>query len=169
MVVLCGSLQMTARAWRRVGASSRSVTWWSIVGSHAGLCRCARAAAARPAHRPAASPTAPPIIRSLQVVQTPTVLGLQVASGTQQAQTDWQLRLQLVEQCCTKRAVIGQSAFGCGISSAANGVSTLLYQAEFAGMPPPAALQNLSSITFKLTNCGLARASTARHFVGLPG
>ena len=111
----------------------------------------------------------PPTIHGLQVVQTATVLGLQFASGTQQAQTDWQPRLQLVEQCYTKLAAMRLSAFGRGISSAAYGVSTLLYQAEYAGMPPPAALQQLSTITSKLVDRGLAPASTVRRFAGLPG
>ena len=111
----------------------------------------------------------PPAIHGLQVVQTATVLGLQFASGTQQAQPDWQPRLQLVEQCYTKLAGMGLSAFGRGISSAAYGVSTLLYQAEYGGMPPPADLQRLSSITSKLIDRGLAPTSTDRRFAGLPG
>ena len=83
------------------------------------------------------------------MVHTATVLGLQFASGatTHSRRYDWQPRLQLelVEQCYTKLAAMGLSAFGRGISTAAYGVSTLLYQAEYGGMPPPADLQHLSS------------------------
>ena len=111
----------------------------------------------------------PPTIHGLQVVQSATVLGLQFASGTQQAQPDWQPRLELVEQCYTKLAAMGLTAFGRGISSSAYGVSTLLYQAEYAGLPPPATLQRLSKITSKLVDRNLAPASTAQCFHHITG
>ena len=61
------------------------------------------------------------------------------------------------------------SAFGRGFCSGAYGLSTLLYHAEFVGLPPPAVLEEVDRWTAKLVDRGQKPTDSARAFAGVPG
>jgi hypothetical protein len=81
---------------------------------------------------------------------------------------DWEGRLAEVERRNTKLAALPLSMFGRGLSVAGYAVSTLLYHAEFAGLPPDAQLQRLQSQLARVVEHAQAPgAATPRRFTGI--
>eukprot|EP00798_Chlamydomonas_sp_ICE-L_P000667 gene667-biopygen407 len=71
------------------------------------------------------------------------------------------------QQCYSRLAKLPLSMFGRGLSSSAYGISKLLYQAEFEGIPLDV-VEQLSCLTTKLVDRGLAPESTALKLPGVP-
>eukprot|EP00798_Chlamydomonas_sp_ICE-L_P031363 gene31363-biopygen6223 len=81
--------------------------------------------------------------------------------------TQWLDKLDHVQQCYSRLAKLPLSIFGRGLSSSAYGISKLLYHAEFEGIPLDV-VEQLSCLTTKLVNRGLAPESTALKLPGVP-
>jgi exonuclease III len=98
----------------------------------------------------------PPTIAGLQVVSQAEALGLKFQAITGLVQVEWEGRLAQVHSKFAKisRLTKSLSIFGRGFATAAYGVSPLLYNAEFGGMPPPASLEALSKATSRVINYG---------------
>ena len=122
----------------------------------------------------------PSTIHGLKVVSSATALGITFHNGVQPPSADWPGLLAQVEECFTKLSRLRLSAFGRGFSSAAYGISTLLFHAEYAGFPPAAfqpgragrpagTFAQLATWTAKLVDRGLAPADTKHKFSGVRG
>eukprot|EP00798_Chlamydomonas_sp_ICE-L_P024002 gene24002-biopygen18501 len=81
--------------------------------------------------------------------------------------TQWLDKLDHVQQCYSRLAKLPLSIFGRGLSSSAYGISKLLYHAEFEGIPLDV-VEQLSCLTTKLVDRGLAPESTALKLPGVP-
>eukprot|EP00798_Chlamydomonas_sp_ICE-L_P011411 gene11411-biopygen8308 len=81
--------------------------------------------------------------------------------------TQWLDKLDHVQQCYSRLAKLPLSMFGRGLSSSAYGISKLLYHAEFEGIPL-GVVEQLSCLTTKLVDRGLAPESTALKLPGVP-
>eukprot|EP00798_Chlamydomonas_sp_ICE-L_P032610 gene32610-biopygen11979 len=82
--------------------------------------------------------------------------------------TQWLDKLDHVQQCYSRLAKLPLSIlFGRGLSSSAYGISKLLYHAELEGIPLDV-VEQLSCLTTKLVDRGLAPESTALKLPGVP-
>ena len=81
----------------------------------------------------------PPADVTLRIATKPVMLGIplsaDLSSGIQPAKEDWGLRTQRVLHRLQKISTLPISAFGRGLAASSYGLSSLLYVAEFAGMP----------------------------------
>ena len=81
----------------------------------------------------------PPADLPLRVATTPIMLGVplsaDLSSGIQPATVDWGQRTQRVLQRLQKISTLPISAFGRGIAASSYALSSLLYVAEFTGLP----------------------------------
>ena len=118
-----------------------------------------------------ASPPAPPppTAHGFTIGETATALGITFAAGTAPPSADWPARLAGVQRRYSQLADLRLSAFGRGFCSGAYGLSTLLYHAEFVGLPPPAVLEEVDRWTAKLVDRGQKPTDSARAFAGVPG
>ena len=112
--------------------------------------------------------TLPSIVCSIPVVVAATTLGLSFTNSPPQEPPSpphlsdaWTARLATVQGAYTKLSKLSLSTFGRGFASAAYGISTLLYHAEFAGLPEAAAA-TLDGLTKKLVDRGLNPSSLKR-------
>jgi hypothetical protein len=110
----------------------------------------------------------PAMAGSLRVVQTAKALGITFGRYTQKPVVDWPTLVKQVDGCFTRLARMKLSAFGRGFGSAAYGVSQLLYQAEFTGLPPPDVTSWLNTKTANLVDRGKA-PSESGGFAGVAG
>ena len=103
----------------------------------------------------------PAVVGGLKVVGEATALGL--TFGSDAAPTArWPELLEGVRNRYDRIASLSLSVFGRGFASAAYGVSTVLYHAEFAGPPPRAVLDELTSLTAMLVDGGKGPSSLSR-------
>ena len=110
----------------------------------------------------------PAMAGSLRVVRTAKALGVTFGRYTDKPVVDWPALVKQVEGCFTRLARMKLTAFGRGFGSAAYGVSQLLYQAEFTGLPPPSVTSWLHSKTAQLVDRGKA-PSESGGFAGVAG
>lgn len=102
---------------------------------------------------------------ALSPVLQANVLGICVGSD---APVDWEQQVANVEAALTRLSHIPRlSIFGRGMGSAAYGVSTFLYAAEFSDLPTDIHRQQLTASVAKLVDRGLAPASHVRRFTGV--
>lgn len=104
----------------------------------------------------------------LQVVGHAAALGVQHLSAGQSS-VDWPGLMAKVKRKYNTIAKLRLSMFGRAMACNGYGLSKLLYAAEYAGMPPPATLAEIISITSKLVDRGQAPGSTKRKFPGVCG
>ena len=71
---------------------------------------------------------------------------------------NWDARLQRVRNCHSRIAGLDLSAFGRAFASNGYAISQLLFQAEFAGLSPPAAVTALLGDQARLVDRGLPPA-----------
>ena len=79
----------------------------------------------------------------------------------------WDPTVLKVTHAYDKLARLRLSAMGRGMAASAYGVSTLLYRAEFQGMPPPSVLHRLRAASLVLVDKGKAPSQSVAHT--LPG
>lgn len=89
----------------------------------------------------------PPVVCGLSVVASATALGVTFQAGTLPVAPDWDALLARVRAAFARVATAGLSAVGRGLTSAAYGVSRILFHAEFSDLPPPRILDSLRSAT----------------------
>ena len=134
-------------------------------GQHLNLDKCQLL----PVGVPLPSPP-PPTVAGIAVCTVATAMGIAFSNGpapdTLQQPDVWAARLSTVEKCFTKLTKLHLSAFGRGFSSAAYGLSQVLYHAEFDGIPPDVA-SHLSRITTKLVDRNRAPASAQPALPGI--
>jgi endonuclease/exonuclease/phosphatase family metal-dependent hydrolase len=104
----------------------------------------------------------------LQIVGHATALGVQHLSAGQSS-VDWPMLMSKVRRKYSTIAKLRLSMFGRAMACSGYGLSKLLYAAEYAGMPPPATVCELISLTSKLVDRGQAPGSTQRKFPGVSG
>jgi exonuclease III len=114
----------------------------------------------------------PDSIGGIKVVSKAKTLGVffseQHSNGeAREASVDWEELLKAVSNSYDKLARLPMSMFGRASAGAGYGISKMLYHAEFAVMPE-AVLQQLSRITAKLVDRGLAPAASVQR-QRLPG
>jgi hypothetical protein len=121
-------------------------------------------AAARQQHSALSQQHAAGVLPLSPVLQA-NVLGVCVGFDSP---VDWGQKLASVDAALARLSHIPQlSVFGRGMGSAAYGVSTLLYAAEFSDLPPDVDRQRLVASVGKLVDRGLAPASSVRRFTGV--
>ena len=116
-------------------------------------------------------PAAPPggQVEGMAVVSEAATLGLTFSNDPAGGGADWEARLERVLDRHGKVARLGAlSTFGRAFAASAYGVSTMLYHAEFGGVPGDAVLQRLSSKTARLVDGGRAPADTRPLPTGVP-
>eukprot|EP00798_Chlamydomonas_sp_ICE-L_P011813 gene11813-biopygen720 len=109
-------------------------------------------------------------ILGLPVVAEATTLGVSFTNGSPTCPPmtpQWSERLAHVERCFSRLAKLPLSSFGRGFSSSSYGLSTLLYHAEFGGIPQEV-VDDLQCLTTKLVDRGLGPADKARVLPGVP-
>ena len=81
----------------------------------------------------------PPADLPIRIATKPVMLGVplsaDLSSGVQSAKVDWTPRTQRVLQRLQKISTLPISAFGRGLAASSYAMSSLLYVAEFSGMP----------------------------------
>eukprot|EP00798_Chlamydomonas_sp_ICE-L_P015786 gene15786-biopygen24812 len=115
-------------------------------------------------------PGSPFQILGFPVVAEATTLGVSFTNGSPTCPPmtpQWSERLAHVERCFSRLAKLPLSSFGRGFSSSSYGLSTLLYHAEFGGIPQEV-LNDLQCLTTKLVDRGLGPADKARVLPGVP-
>jgi hypothetical protein len=119
---------------------------------------------------PADTPPPGSAMCGIPVVAAATALGLTFTNGLGEvAGADWDARVAAVLDRHDKVARLQTlSAMGRGLAASGYGVSRLLYHAEFAGMPPAAALTRLRSATARLVDGGHRPSDRERHPTGVP-
>ena len=104
----------------------------------------------------------PAVVQGLTVVREASALGLTFGSDAAPA-ARWP---ELLEGVCKRYDRIASlsslSVFGRGFASAAYGVSTVLYHAEFAGQPSRGVLDKLQRLTARLVDGGRGPGSPTR-------
>ena len=83
--------------------------------------------------------------QTLDVVQRMTVLGIPLTADLSPVTPDWPARLAEVTRRGSKISSLPISAFGRAIASSTYGVSTLLFHAEYCGLPPEQSLNAMLS------------------------
>eukprot|EP00798_Chlamydomonas_sp_ICE-L_P016498 gene16498-biopygen25438 len=109
-------------------------------------------------------------ILGFPVVAEATTLGVSFTNGSPTCPPmtpQWSERLAHVERCFSRLAKLPLSSFGWGFSSSSYGLSTLLYHAEFCGIPQEV-VDDLQCLTTKLVDRGLGPADKARVLPGVP-
>eukprot|EP00798_Chlamydomonas_sp_ICE-L_P027571 gene27571-biopygen11495 len=109
-------------------------------------------------------------ILGFPVVAEATTLGVSFTNGSPTCPPmtpQWSERLAHVERCFSRLAKLPLSSFGRGFSSSSYGLSTLLYHAEFGGIPQEV-VNDLQCLTTKLVDRGLGPADKARVLPGVP-
>ena len=104
-----------------------------------------------------ASPPVPATTaHGLAVRDTAKALGITFCCGTKEPHTDWPAQLAKLRERFTKLADFRKklSAFGRGFGSAAYGVSTFLFYAEFTGLPEASTLTEINRLVAKLVSQG---------------
>ena len=81
-------------------------------------------------------------------------LGITFCSGTQPPLADWPAMVAKLKDRLTRLAGLKLTAFGRGFGSAAYGVSTFLYLAEFSDLPPAATLAEITRLVARLVSQG---------------
>jgi hypothetical protein len=105
-------------------------------------------------------------ISGLRFVEAAHSLGLTFCNGP--TAMDWPTHIAEVRRRGKKLAGMPLSMFGRGIGSAGYNVSTILYQAEFSGMPPAAAERELQRAVARLVVHGAAPEDQApRRFASV--
>jgi len=114
-----------------------------------------------------AAPAAlPPVAHGLSVVSSAETLG--AVFGAVDAEATWESLLTEVGASFARIAALRRlSIFGRGFASAAYGVSSLLFHAEFNGHPPSDPLGTLRTLTAKLVDRGQAPSDTSQAFAGV--
>lgn len=105
---------------------------------------------------------------NLQIVGHAAALGVDHLSAGQSS-ADWSALMAKVKRKYGTIAKLRLSMFGRAMACNGYGLSKLLYVAEYAGLPPPAVLSELISVTSKLVDRGQAPGSTKRKFPGVSG
>eukprot|EP00798_Chlamydomonas_sp_ICE-L_P025768 gene25768-biopygen20253 len=108
-------------------------------------------------------------ILGFPVVAEATTLGVSFTNGSPTCPPmtpQWSERLAHVERCFSRLAKLPLSSFGRGFSSSSYGLSTLLYHAEFGGIPQQV-VDDLQCLTTKLVDRGLGPADKARVLPGV--
>ena len=106
------------------------------------------------------APACPAAIGGLKVVSESRVLGVTLRAGLADPVPTWEVRLKRVRSCHARIAGLGLSAFGRAFASNGYAVSQLLFQAEFAGLPPRAELDTLLREQARLVDTGLPPSGT---------
>jgi exonuclease III len=109
----------------------------------------------------------PAEVGGLAVKTSASALGLKFKAFTGEVEADWAALVTKVEERQTKLARCGLSMFGRAFASNAYAASSLLYHAEFAGLPPDDVVKRLEQTTAKLVVRGEAPAATGRGFSGV--
>jgi hypothetical protein len=104
----------------------------------------------------------------MQIVGHAAALGVDHLSAGQSS-VDWHVLMGKVKRKYSTIAKLRLSMFGRAMACSGYGLSKLLYAGEYAGMPPPAVMAELISITSKLVDRGQAPGSTKRKFPGVSG
>jgi hypothetical protein len=104
----------------------------------------------------------------MQIVGHAAALGVDHLSAGQSS-ADWPVLMGKVRRKYGTIAKLRLSMFGRAMACSGYGLSKLLYAAEYAGVPPPAIMTELISITGKLVDRGQAPGSTKRKFPGVCG
>jgi len=113
-------------------------------------------------------PAAGATVCDIPVVPSASALGFDFPCGVGAVtpKGGWEGRLERVQRAYTRLASLHMSVFGRAIGASSYGVSTLLYHAEFVGLPPALAA-SLTSMTAKLVDRDLAPADQRRAFPGV--
>jgi len=115
-----------------------------------------------------AAPDAPAHLGGIRVVGETQGLGLTWRAGVAGPAVDWEGLLAAVRQRYARAVRLGLSAVGRGIASAAYGMSTMLYAAEFVGHPPPGVEEQLHRATRELVLLGRVQGAPARAAPAMP-
>eukprot|EP00887_Chlorella_sp_A99_P007506 scaffold2.g7506.t1 len=105
----------------------------------------------------------PAALAGVRVVQEAKVLGVTLRAGTADPTVDWEQRVLSVQACFSRVARLGLSAFGRAFAAGGYALSQLLFQAEFAGLPPPAEVAKLTGDAARLVDRGLAPGAAGRR------
>eukprot|EP00887_Chlorella_sp_A99_P003034 scaffold9.g3034.t1 len=105
----------------------------------------------------------PAALAGVRVVQEAKVLGVTLRAGTADPTVDWEQRVASVRACFSRVARMGLSAFGRAFAAGGYALSQLLFQAEFAGLPPRAEVEELTGDAARLVDRGLAPGTAGRR------
>lgn len=107
-------------------------------------------------------------LHGFPVVSSAKALGIHfLADGS--VTVDWQAKLEQVKRVFRFVSHLPLSVFGRGFASASYGISTLLYAAEFVGLPPANVVAQLETITGRLVDRKQPPECRRRRFAGVAG
>jgi hypothetical protein len=88
-------------------------------------------------------------------------------TATGQSIVNWQEKMEVVRRCLTKLASLPLSVFGRAFACSGYALSTLLFAAEFVGLPAQGTLDELQRLIARLVDRGLAPDAKVKKFAGV--